>query len=302
MIADATLLAVSVCWLLPAVLWLVVGRRAASSFAATDAELKRSRASRALTKREAVALCSVKSDYELCLRACARNVKMGPFRATSGLVLPYYLNAATSLMDKHVATAFTRMILDVLESWFLGGDPSSPTLVVGVEMAGGVMVGQCAALAALTHAHLLDAFDFVYLRKTRKSSGTMQQLEGPNHITSRTPSSPALRAVFLDDALSSGASLRDAAMLMARDYNVHILGAIYLVDRPVDRAACLRTEAWLARPEVDGAYVVALFDLPMVDALVGEKEAGAARASREPAARPPRPAGRGRRRCGARGE
>ena len=64
-------------------------------------------------------------------------------------------------------------------------------------MAGGVMVGQCAALAALTHAHLLPAVDFVYLRKKRKSSGTMQQLEGPNHISSRTPASPPLSAVVL---------------------------------------------------------------------------------------------------------
>jgi len=74
---------------------------------------------------------------------------------------------------------------------------------VGMEMAGGVVVGQ---LAALPHSHPLHEWaDYVYVRKAAKSSGTKQRLEGPNRFTTRTSASEPLRAIWVDDCMSTGA-------------------------------------------------------------------------------------------------
>merc|ERR1711998_90613 len=97
------------------------------------------------------------------------------------------------------------------------------------------MVGQCAAMAAYTHPELLDWCEFIYCRKERKSSGTCQQLEGPQHITDRTPESEPVPTVWLDDCMSSGGSMRDGAKLLKADYNMVLTGSIYLVDRSRDR-------------------------------------------------------------------
>ena len=154
-------------------------------------------------------------DYERVLTACADNAKLGPFTATSGLILDYYLNAATNMMDAAAAPMITRMLLDVLSSKF-PPTAGQKLLVVGMEMAGGVMVGQCAATAAITHPSMCEWCEFVYCRKKRKSSGTCQQLEGPTVITDRTPESPPLQAVFMDDAMSSGADEMPNAIQAAR--------------------------------------------------------------------------------------
>jgi hypothetical protein len=46
--------------------------------------------------------------------------------------------------------------------------------------------------------------DFVYVRKAQKATGTRQRLEGPNTLTARTPASDPLRAIWVDDCLSTG--------------------------------------------------------------------------------------------------
>merc|ERR1712039_746985 len=117
-------------------------------------------------------------------------------------------------------------------------------------MAGGVMVGQCTALAAVTHPDMLEWCDFVYCRKEKKKSGTAQQLEGPQFIVDRCPDSPPVKAVFLDDALSSGGSLRDGAVLLKRDYNIELAGALYLFDRSADRAELPAAKLGATAPEL----------------------------------------------------
>ena len=57
--------------------------------------------------------------YLQLLDACARNIKTGPFKATSGLELAYLLNAATNLLDSQAAPVATRMTLGKIspQSW-----------------------------------------------------------------------------------------------------------------------------------------------------------------------------------------
>ncbi|CAE8717014.1 unnamed protein product [Polarella glacialis] len=234
--------------------------------------VEKARSSCAMSGERLRAMLSEKSDYDKVLAACARNVKMGPWKATSGLTLEYYLNAATNMLDKEVAASITRMTLDVIRGCFRPKDGSS-LLVVGMEMAGGIMAGQCAALAPITHPDLLSWCDFVYCRKERKTSGTCQQLEGPNQITSRTPESPAQSAIWVDDALSSGGSMRDGARLLKADYNIDLVGAVYLVDRSVDRKRLAIEKLGTADPILSHTETLALFDLEGVDASVPRKKA-----------------------------
>ena len=145
------------------------------------------RSSCRLRKEALLRLLVREDDYEQLLDACARNVKMGPFKATSGLDLTYLLNAATNLLDHQAAPMATRMTLDVLRCRFMPGAVGEKILVVGGEVGGGIMVGQCAALAALGYPDICQRCDFAYMRKKRKTSGTLQQLEAPSHITQRTP-------------------------------------------------------------------------------------------------------------------
>ena len=167
------------------------------------------RASRAIAAADLQGMLTHKGDLESVLDALAKNVKWGPFTATSGLELEYLLNAATNLLDKSVAHQITRMTLDVLRARFVkrvaaGGQP---LLLVGGEVGGGVMVAQCAAAAAISHPDVASNCDFAYMRKKRKTSGTLQQLEAPPHITARSPESPALDAVWLDETNSTGSEL-----------------------------------------------------------------------------------------------
>jgi len=219
----------------------------------------------AMSESQVKAALQVVSDYEDVLEACAQNVKMGPWEATSGAVLPYYLNASTNMLDKGVAHKIIRMCLDVLEARLPPGG-GERLLVCGMEAAGGMMVCQMAAMAPLTHPQLLDSLDFVYIRKNRKKSGTCQQLEGPGFITGRTAESCPINAVWLDDANSTGSSLRDGVLLLAKDYNIHVHTAIYLVDRQEDRAELPVEEMGLADPCLDELELLAMYSLADIDA------------------------------------
>jgi len=225
------------------------------------------RSSCRLVKGKLVDMLGCKDDYDRLLDACARNIKMGPFLATSGLELEYLLNAATNLMDLHSAPVATRMTLDVLQARFLNSE-GGKILVVGGEVGGGIMAGQCAAMAEVSHPDVVKRCDFAYMRKKKKTSGTLQQLEAPNHITQRTPQSEPLRAVWLDETNSTGSELLKNVELLLRDYNILVIGAIFLVDRSRDRTELRLSMLWMAHPALTDVDAVALFDLEEIDARV----------------------------------
>lgn len=75
-------------------------------------------------------------------------------------------------------------------------------LVVGMEVAGGMMVSQLAAVAPVTHPKLAEIADFVYCRKRKKTSGTCQQLEGQaiqsmaHQYLNCSPTSPSIVRLY----------------------------------------------------------------------------------------------------------
>ena len=120
------------------------------------------------------------------LQGLASNVKNGPFTATSGAVLPYYLNASTNFLDKNIAPKIVTLFAKFMAAWLPRLSRNEKYIVCGMEMAGGIIAGQ---LASANIEGLNQIGDFVYIRKEKKTSGTCQQLEGPNFITTRTPDS-----------------------------------------------------------------------------------------------------------------
>jgi len=239
---------------------LAAATEGAEAEASHAAVVAKARATIGIPKADLISMLSCPEDYDKVLNACAQNAKMGPFTATSGLVLDYYLNVSTNMMDPVAAPSITRMVLDVMQARFRPAD-GSKVFLVGMEMAGGIMVGQCAAMAPLTHPAITEWCEFVYCRKDRKTSGTCQQLEGPTHITTRTPESPAVKGVWLDDCMSSGGSMRDGVNLLKADYNINMIGSLYLADRSRDRTEIAEARLGMAHPSCKDMDNTALYDL-----------------------------------------
>jgi orotate phosphoribosyltransferase len=192
---------------------------------------------------------------------------MGPFTATSGVVLPYYLNLATNFLDKEVAPAIVQLVEEEIDHYLKGEwkyyvPEDRPLLCLGMEVAGGIMVSQ---LASSSSGRLHGMLDFCYVRKERKSTGTKQQLEGPQLYTSRSADSAPIFAICIDDALSTGSSLHELVTMMWEGYRIRVVGALYLVDRTEDRAHLADEKQFLAREEMDQVAVRAIYSLAEID-------------------------------------
>lgn len=209
--------------------------------------------------------------YKDVLNGFVKNVKTKPggFLATSGVVLPYYLNLSTNFMDLSVSPKLVKLIAAVLKMMHaeLGCKEGEKVAIVGMEVAGGMVVAQ---LAAKDDPELNKLYDFVYMRKNRKTSGTAQQLEATQAYTSRTPESPAMKTLWIDDVNSTGSSLCDGIKILQEDYNMIVTTALYVVDRSVDRANLELSRQKLSHPHfVEGKTVIrAVMDLSEIDPLV----------------------------------
>jgi orotate phosphoribosyltransferase len=242
------------------------------------------------------------------LQGLASNVKNGPFTATSGAVLPYYLNASTNFLDKNIAPKIVTLFAKFMAAWLPKLPRDAKYIVCGMEMAGGIIASQ---LASANNEGLNQLGDFVYIRKEKKTSGTCQQLEGPNFITTRTPdsqvavpffaplsvlfsgwldplyqifpvflpdpfkSSPIFpvtpqvaTGVWVDDANSTGSSLKAGIEMLKSQYNIEVTHALYLVDRFQDRQNLTDEKQHLASPVFDNVEIKALYDLDQVDQLI----------------------------------
>ncbi len=211
--------------------------------------------------------------YAKVLAGIISNVKTqeGGFRATSGVVLPYYLNLSTNFMDHLVAPLIVRLMTALLLR--LHGDLAAPgqkLAVVGMEVAGGMLVSQLAASAIPA---LAERFDFIYMRKTRKTSGTAQQLEAKQEFTARTAASPLLKAIWVDDCNSTGSSLCEGITVLLEDYNIDVTCALYLVDRSADRQGLEPSRQRLSDQRFTSGRtrIYAAMDLAEVDAKVIKK-------------------------------
>jgi orotate phosphoribosyltransferase len=209
--------------------------------------------------------------YKEVQAGVVRNVKTKPggFKATSGVTLAYYLNLSTNFMDPQIApkivALMSRMLIHLHES--IASSPEEKLAVVGMEVAGGMLVSQ---LVASMNPALLSKFDFVYMRKNKKSTGTAQQLEGLKMFTERTASSAPRQAIWIDDVNSTGSSLTEGADTLETDYNMQVVAALYLVDRSADRAHLPVEKMYFARPRFveRKTRVYAIMDLSEIDPLV----------------------------------
>eukprot|EP00667_Euglena_gracilis_P020410 EG_transcript_22106 len=190
---------------------------------------------------------------------------MGPFTATSGVILPYYLNVATNFFDPEIAPKVVLVFSLILGHWL--PPTEEKFLVCGMEMAGGILAGQ---LAAANIAKLNERCDFIYIRKEQKSTGTRQKLEGPNVYTRRTANSPPINGVWVDDANSTGSSLKEGAMMLKEMYNINITHALYLVDRFQDRADLPIEKQHMTHEIFDNIEVKAIYDLEQVDDFIAK--------------------------------
>lgn len=231
------------------------------------------RSSCALDKQGLKGSLSHKTDYDDVLKSVAQNVHIGEFTLATWTHSWRALNAITNFYDKTVAPLATRMLLDVIAAHFKP-EYSKKVLVVGMELVGGIVAGQSAALAPSHNPSMLEWCDFAYFRKFRKTDGTLRQLEGPNHIGERTVESPPLRAVFLDDVQSSGSTLKEAAETLKREYNIDVVGAVFLVDRPNDRKELDDYLIGATDPILEGVKIVAIYDIKDIDAEVQRNVSG----------------------------
>jgi orotate phosphoribosyltransferase len=126
-------------------------------------------------------------------------------------------------------------------------------------------------LASANNNKLNDILDFVYVRKSRKSTGTAQQLEGPQKFTSRTSESPIIHAVWVDDALSTGSSMYEGVTMLKEDYNIHVVAALYLVDRTKDRKNLDESKQYLAKEAFDNIKIFSIYDLQEIDDIIPKK-------------------------------
>eukprot|EP00760_Papus_ankaliazontas_P005377 PhM_4_TR12529/c0_g1_i1/m.100957/K00762/pyrE; orotate phosphoribosyltransferase len=214
---------------------------------------------------------TVKGLHSLVQEAIVRNVRMGPFTTTAGIELPYLLNASTNLMDKRAAASIVQLyglvLPEVAKAAGIGAD--EPFVVLGMETAGGMIAAQLAVAAPVT----LPNADYIYMRKKKKESGTGQQLEATSQYTSRTSESPALKAIWVDDANSTGSSLLEGVATLKADYNIDVVAALYLVDRSIDRQSLPDERQKLARQDVkDKLLITAIYDLAEIDAAVSTKK------------------------------
>lgn len=212
----------------------------------------------------------------------ARNAKRSGATATSGVKLPYVLGLSASFMDPTCSRKIIAVVergLKYIREKVLVPAPTADEriLIVGMEVAGGIMVSQLAACSGL---ELAKSFDFVYMRKEKKKSGAGQQLEGIHAITDRTAenSPKPLRAIWIDDANSTGSSLTAGIDILAQDYNIKVEAALYVCDRSADRANLAPERMYFARPQyVEGKVkILALSDLSEVDVEVEKLRAGEA--------------------------
>jgi len=208
--------------------------------------------------------------YDEVLEGIANNVKMGPFKATSGVELAYYLNASTNFLDKNIAPKIVQLVALYVGKYIKPLiDVTEPFLCVGMEVAGGMLACQ---LASANNEALNAISDFVYVRKDRKLTGTRQQLEGPQKFTSRTPDSPPLKALWIDDALSTGSSMLEGISMLKEDYNIEVVAALYLVDRSDDRLNLPDSQQKLACEKFNNIHIKAIYDLKDVDEIVEKRK------------------------------
>ena len=78
-----------------------------------------------------------------------------------------------------------------------------------------------------------------------------------------------IQAIWVDDCMSTGSSLVDGVKILKEDYNIKVVGAMFLVDRSEDRQSLEKQP--LLNPMLKDTKIAAVYDLQEIDSIVPKK-------------------------------
>ncbi|QJA06850.1 orotate phosphoribosyltransferase [Thermosulfurimonas marina] len=148
--------------------------------------------------------------FEL-LKSRAYLFKPQGFRLSSGKVSPHYLDCKQVTLYSRALPLIGRLLWEEARGF-------EPQAVGGLTLGADPLVAAVCLAAGLERVEL-EGF---IVRKEAKGHGTGRYLEG--HVR------PGMRAVILEDVVTTGASALKAAQ-RARDFGLSVVGVVALVDR-----------------------------------------------------------------------
>ena len=140
-----------------------------------------------------------------------RSVLRGEFVLTSGRKSNYYIDGRMTTLSAEGAALIGRYIFEMIRH-------------LNVDAVGGPTIGAdpMATAVSLAGYHAGQSIDAFIVRSDRKRHGTMKQIEGPIL--------PGSRVVIVDDTVTSGNSLLDAAEA-AKEAGCEVVKIVAILDR-----------------------------------------------------------------------
>ena len=140
-----------------------------------------------------------------------RSVLRGEFVLTSGRKSNYYIDGRMTTLSADGAALTGQYIFDMIRD-------------LNVDAVGGPTIGAdpMATAVSLAGYHAGQSIDAFIVRSDRKRHGTMKQIEGPIR--------PGSRVVIVDDTVTTGNSLLDAAEA-AREAGCEVVKIVAILDR-----------------------------------------------------------------------
>ncbi len=140
-----------------------------------------------------------------------RSVLRGEFVLTSGRKSNYYIDGRMTTLSADGAALTGQYIFDMIRD-------------LNVDAVGGPTIGAdpMATAVSLAGYHAGQSIDAFIVRADRKRHGTMKQIEGPIR--------PGSRVVIVDDTVTTGNSLLDAAEA-AKEAGCGVVKIVAILDR-----------------------------------------------------------------------
>ncbi len=140
-----------------------------------------------------------------------RSVLRGEFVLTSGRTSSYYIDGRMTTLSADGAALIGRYIFEMIRGQ-------------NIDAVGGPTIGAdpMATAVSIASYHAGQSIDAFIVRPDRKQHGTMRQLEGPIR--------PGSRVVIVDDTVTTGGSLLQAAQA-AEEAGCEVVKIIAILDR-----------------------------------------------------------------------
>jgi orotate phosphoribosyltransferase len=154
-----------------------------------------------------------------------RAVRFGDFLLSSGKRSDVYCDARAVTLSGDGAALVAELLWERIA-------PLRPDALGGLVIGADPIVGAVLAHAARAGA----AVSGFLVRKEPKAHGTRRRVEGPR------PPPPSPRVVVLEDTVTTGRSLLDAARCVREEWGARVVGAFAIVDREEGGGDALRAE------------------------------------------------------------